>query len=92
MADISEALGREWELALIYIAQKVSEAEAVQGLLEQEGIEYFTCLEEYNFWGALSAVFQSANYCGIGFYVLSGQAEWSRRLLRDHAFVRGLVG
>lgn len=69
----------------IFIAANVREADFVEGVLEDEGIEFTQRLEP--FMRETSGVC----YQGVLFEVLAGQAEYCRRVLTDKGLARGIV-
>jgi len=79
-------MSEEPELAAIFIAANVSEAERVERLLEREGIEYEVRPEAFT-RGTLSG----ACYQGLLFEVLGGQAEYCRKRLEEEGLVKGVI-
>jgi hypothetical protein len=90
MPDITEAPNRD-DLTMVYLASTTAEAEAVQNVLDTEGIEHFTGLTPYRRSDLISRLLQSKDYQGVGFYVLRGRADPVRAVLRGEGFVRGIV-
>lgn len=70
----------------IFIAANVREAEFVENLLDDEGIEYEVRPEAYvkPMWGG-------ACLQGLLFEVLDGQADYCRRLITERGLGRGVV-
>ena len=76
------------EVAMVYIAGRLSEGQRVEQVLSDNAIDYAVDFEpfESRVLGILPV-----KYEGVGFYVLSGQADFSRRVLADAGLVQGLV-
>lgn len=76
------------EIAMVYVASRVSEGKRVEQILSANGIDYAVDVEpfENRVLGILPVEYQ-----GIGFYVLAGQADFCRRVLREAGLVQGLV-
>jgi hypothetical protein len=70
----------------VFIAANVREAEFIERLLEEEGIEYQVHPEAYT-KGPTGVCLQ-----GLMFEVLAGQAPYCRRLFEDRGLKRGIVG
>jgi len=75
------------EAARVYLAGRVREAERVEKLLTNQGIDYVVEVEPYA--KRLLGFFPS-EYAGAAFYVLSGQAAQVRAALRAGGLVEGL--
>jgi hypothetical protein len=77
----------EQEIARIYIAGSVAEAEAVEILLSEHGMDYSIELEEF-----IRSGFNllSSTHVGATFYVLSDQAEFCRTLLKGKGLTSGI--
>jgi len=76
------------EIVLIYIAGKTSEAKGVEALLTDNEVTYtlmHTPFLRSDLFG------QPIELPGVGFYVLSGQAEYCRDLLYSNKFRVGIV-
>jgi hypothetical protein len=69
----------------IFIAANVREADFVESVLEDEGVEFTQRLEP--FMRETSGVC----YQGVLFEVLAGQGEYCRRVLTDKGLARGIV-
>lgn len=89
MRDLSE-LPSGIEAEAVFLAATLSETERVVGLLEDQGIECFTCLAPYIPSG-LWLLFGSSTPVGIMVSVIAGQAPWCRRFLADAGLKRGVV-
>jgi hypothetical protein len=87
MARIDAAEFDERPNELIFIARRVSEAERVETLLTEQGIDYTIAFEPFLHGG----IFGVTTLTGVGFYVLSGQALWCRQLLARHGLGVGVV-
>lgn len=76
------------EIAIIYVASRVNEGKRVEQVLSAHGIDYAVDVEPFQsrILGILPV-----EYEGVGFYVLSGQADFCRRALREAGLVTGLV-
>jgi hypothetical protein len=76
------------EVAMVYIAGRLSEGKHVEQVLSDHAIAYAVDSEPFQRYllGILPI-----EYEGVGFYVLSGQADFCRRVLRDAGLVQGLV-
>lgn len=88
MAYVDPQTLEEKDVALVYIAGKTSEAKAVENLLTENGITYTvkpTPFMRSSIFGGL------VELPGVGFYVPTGQAAYSRSLLQDRKFKIGLV-
>ena len=88
MALVDPATFDGKEVAMIYIAGRLSEGKRVEQVLSDNAIDYAVDFEpfESRVLGILSV-----KYEGVGFYVSSGQADFCRRVLRDAGLVQGLV-
>jgi len=71
----------ERELALIYIAKRLSEAKKLEGLLTAAGLDYLVEADRYH--GGI--IFRSERV-GAFFYVPEETAEAARRVLQDHGY------
>ncbi|HKF43237.1 MAG TPA: hypothetical protein VFF12_01960 [Myxococcaceae bacterium] len=87
MARLEAADFAERDTSLVYLAQDISEAEQVESLLTEQGIDFAVSLERY-VSGPISLFLSERT--GVGFTVLAGQAEFCRALLRP-SFRRGVV-
>ena len=88
MAYVDPDSLEEKDSALVYIAGKMSEAKAVEGLFTQNSITYTirpTPFMRSSLFGGL------VELPGVGFYVAVEQAEAGRSLLQDRKFKVGLV-
>ncbi len=76
------------DVAIIYIAGRLAEGKRVERVFSDNAIDYTVDIEPFqkHVLGILPI-----EYEGVGFYVLAGQAEFCRRLLRDAGIVQGLV-
>jgi hypothetical protein len=78
----------EKEKARVYVAARLREAKHVEAVLSRAGVDYAVEIEPYQtrLLGILPV-----EYKGAVFYVLAGQADFSRHALRDAGLERGLV-
>ena len=76
------------EVARVYIAGRPGEAQRVERALSDNGVDYMIDIEPFatRLLGGLPVEYQ-----GVAFYVLSGQAVFSRRVLREAGLHAGLV-
>ncbi len=76
------------EVAPVYIAGRPGEAKRVERILSDNGIDYVVDIEpfETHLLGVLPV-----EYEGVKFSVLSGQAGFCRRVLRDAGLRAGLI-
>jgi hypothetical protein len=88
MALVDPATFDDKEVAVVYVAGRLSEGKQVEQVLSDNAINYAVDFEpfESRVLGVLPV-----EYEGVGFYVLSGQADFSRRVLREAGLVQGLV-
>ena len=71
----------------VYIAGSVREAEKVEELFAEEGIEYQ--LRPCEFANEISL---GGPFAGVSFEVLAGQAPYCRFILKELGFKKGIVG
>ena len=76
------------EVAMVYIAGRLDEGKLVEQVLSDNAIDYAVDVEPFQsrMLGILPV-----EYEGVGFYVLSGQADFCRRILREAGLVQGLA-
>jgi hypothetical protein len=88
MALVDPGTFDDQEVAMVYVAGRLSEGKRVERVLSDNAIDYAVDVEpfESRVLGILPV-----EYEGIGFYVLSARADLSRRVLRDAGLVQGLV-
>jgi hypothetical protein len=88
MALVDPATFDDKEVALVYIAGRLSEGKRVEQVLSENAIDYAVDVEpfESRVLGILTIERE-----GVGFYVFSGQAAFCRRVLRAAGLVQGLV-
>ncbi len=72
-------------ISRIFIAASIKEAEFVEDILTQDGIDYAVALEPFT-----QGIFVSERN-GTAFYVLSGQASYCRKLLESKGLSSGLI-
>jgi len=75
-------------VTMIYIAGRLQEGKQVEQVLSDNAIDYAVDAEpfESRVLGILPVTYE-----GVGFYVLAGQADVSRQLLRAAGLLQGLV-
>lgn len=73
---------------MVYIAGRINEGKRVEAVLSANSIDYAVDIEPFQ-----SLVFGilPVEYEGVGFYVLSGQADFCRSILREAGLLQGLV-
>ena len=76
------------ELARVYIAGRVAEADRVESALTRHGVDYAVEIEPY--LKRILGLFTS-HYSGVAFYVPSGQAAFARRALLDAGLTQGIA-
>jgi hypothetical protein len=80
----------EWEskeVTRIYIAGRLAEAKVVEKILSEHGVDYAVDFEPFRLM--VLGIFPS-EHTGVGFYVLSGQAAFSKRVLLDAGLRTGI--
>ncbi len=75
------------EVSRIYIAESVREAKAVESALDREGVAYLIDIEQFQRHSFIT----SPTAKGLAFYVLCGQADHCRDLLRRTGLAAGLM-
>lgn len=75
------------EIARIYLATNLDEAQSVEALLDQRQLEYAVEVEPYR--GSVLVWF--TEYKGAAFYVRQSQAEFCAELLRSAGLTAGLL-
>ena len=78
---------RDTEIARVYFAARLTEAELVEGELSKNSIDYAIEVEPY----VASAVFWISEYKGAAFYVAYGQVGFCRRILKEAGLTAGLL-
>ena len=88
MALVDPATFDDKDVAMIYIAGRLSEGKRVEQVLSDNAIDYAVDIEPFHsrVLGILPV-----EYEGVGFYVVSSQADFCRRVLREAGLVQGLV-
>lgn len=79
----------EKEVVRIYIAGALGEAKRVEAILTENGIHYAVEVELY-LTSSIFSIFSSGQK-GASFYVISGQADFCRRVLRDAGLKVGII-
>ena len=75
------------EVVRIYIAGALGEAKRVEAILTQNGIHYAVEVEPY----VRFSMFSAPEQAGASFYVISGQADFCRRVLREAGLRAGII-
>ena len=89
MARVDPEQWDDKSVELVYVAGTVDEAGDVEIALNNAGIDFTIGPEEF-VQGLFSFVFGSAK-SGAGFFVVEGQADHSRTILRNAGLTRGVV-
>jgi hypothetical protein len=76
------------EVAIVYIAGRLAEGKRVEHVLSANAIDY--AVDSEPFQSRVLGILP-VEYEGVGFYVLSDQADFCRRVLREAGLVQGLV-
>jgi len=88
MALVDPATFDDKEVTVVYIAGRQSEGKRVEQVLSDNAIDYAIGIEPFE---SLVLGILPVEYEGVGFYVLSGQADFCRRVLREAGLAQGLV-
>ena len=88
MALVDPAAFDDKEVTMIYIAGRLREGKQVEQALSDNAIDFAVDAEPFQ---SRVLGFLPVEYEGVGFYVLAGQADLSRRVLRAAGLVQGLV-
>ena len=75
------------EVARIYLAAGLGEAQMVEVELSNHGIDYAVEVERY----MATAVFWVSEYAGAAFYIAAEQIDFCDRVLREAGLVSGLM-
>jgi hypothetical protein len=86
MCDPEEFVGKE--VAMVYIAGRLGEAQRVEQILSQYQIDYMVDLEPFE---VKILGFLPTRYDGVAFYVMAEHAALCRRVLREGELLTGLV-
>ncbi|MPZ76405.1 MAG: hypothetical protein GEU77_07755 [Deltaproteobacteria bacterium] len=76
------------EVTMVYVVGRLSEGKRVEQILSAKAIDYAVDIEPYQ--SRLLGILP-VKHEGIGFYVLSAQVDFCRRVLREAGLVQGLV-
>jgi hypothetical protein len=76
------------EVAMVYIAGRLNEGKRVEQVLSDNAIDYAVDIEPFQ--SRLLGILPIERE-GVGFYVLSSQADCCRRVLREAGLLQGLV-
>ena len=88
MALVDPATFDDKDVAMVYIAGRLSEGKRVEQVLSDNAIDYAVDAEPFE---SRVLGFLPVEYEGVGFYVLSSQADFCRRALRAAGLLQGLV-
>jgi hypothetical protein len=88
MVLVDPAAFDDQEVAMVYIAGRLGEGKRVEQVLLDNAIDYAVDFEPFE--GRVLGIVP-VKYEGVGFYVLSRQADFCRRALRQAGLVQGLV-
>ena len=88
MALVDPTTFDDKDVAMVYIAGRLSEGKRVEQVFSENAIDYAVDFEpfESRVLGILPV-----RYEGVGFYVLSARADFCRRILREAGLLQGLV-
>jgi hypothetical protein len=84
--DMEEFSMDEKDITRIFIASNLKEAQSIEEILTDHGIDYAVKIEKYVRLGLFPSEMP-----GVAFYVPSGQASFCRDLLRNQGFLSGIV-
>ena len=87
MARVDPEQWDDKSVELVYVAGSVDEAGRVEVALNDAGIDFTIGPEEF-VQGLFSFVFAKS---GAGFFVVEGQAAYSRTILRNAGLTRGVI-
>jgi len=87
MAIVSLDSFSERDVEPVFIAGSLSEAQRIEKLLTDEGIDYAVEIEKF----MQTRIVFTSEYHGATFYVLASQAPFCRKLLLDHGFSNGII-
>ena len=76
------------DVTIVYVAGRLKEGKQVERVLSANAIDY--AVDSEPFQSRVLGILP-VEYEGVGFYVLSAQAEFCRRVLREAGLVQGLV-
>ncbi len=76
------------DVVMIYVAGRLKEGKQVEHVLSANAIDY--AVDSEPFQSRVLGILP-VEYEGVGFYVVSSQADFCRRLLREAGLVQGLV-
>ncbi|HEY1267012.1 MAG TPA: hypothetical protein VGH16_07130 [Candidatus Binatia bacterium] len=76
------------DVSRVYLAGRLAEAKRVEEVLTDNSIDYAVEVEPYV---ATFAVLSFGEYGGAAFYVLSGQADFCRRILAEAGLTGGIL-
>jgi len=88
MALVDPAVFDGKAITLIYVAGRVGEAQQVEAVLTRHGVDYAVDAEPFE--RRVLGLFPVQDE-GVGFYVVTANAESSREALRQARLLQGLV-
>lgn len=88
MALVDPATFDDKEVTIVYVAGRLKEGKQVEQVLSANAIDY--AVDSEPFQSRVLGILP-VEYEGVGFYVVSSQADFGRRLLREAGLVQGLV-
>ena len=88
MALVAPETFDDKEVAMVYVAGRLNDGKRVEQVLSDNAIDYAVDVEPFQ--SRVLCTFP-VEYEGVGFYVLSSQADFCRRVLREAGLVQGLV-
>ena len=88
MGLVDSATFDDQEVAMVYIAARLSEGKRVEEVLTEHAIDYAVDVEPFE--SRLLGILR-VEYEGIGFYVVADHADLCRRVLHEAGLVQGLV-
>jgi len=75
------------EIARVYFATRLTEAQLVEAELNKHNIDYAVAVEQY----LATHLFWPSEHNGAAFYVISGQADFCCRVLYEAGLTAGLL-
>lgn len=88
MALVDPATFDDKEVTIVYVAGRLKEGKQVEQVLSANAIDY--AVDSEPFQSRVLGILP-VEYEGVGFYVVSSQADFCRGLLREAGLVQGLV-
>ena len=88
MALVDPETFDDQEITMVYVAGRLAEGKDVEQVLSANSIDYAV---DFELFESRALGILPVEHEGVGFYVLSGQADFCRRVLREAGLVQGLV-